>query len=92
MMGGATLYCDGIADATVAADALWVKADPASDAAWDAAGAERFIYSRKDGGVATMNDRRAPADSYDDPDAFRHWATLALAAGRRAAQRKAGRR
>lgn len=32
MMGGATLYLDGTIFAIVAADALWFKADPASDA------------------------------------------------------------
>lgn len=88
MMGGATLYCDGVVYAIVALDALWFKADAATDAEWDAAGAERFTYPRKDGTVATMNYRRAPADAYDDPDAFRGWAMLALAAGRRAAAKK----
>ncbi len=88
MMGGATLYCDGIAYAIVADDALWFKADALSDAEWEAAGARRFSYPRKDGRVATMNYRDAPADAYDDPDAFRRWAALALAAGRRAAARR----
>jgi DNA transformation protein and related proteins len=92
MMGGATLYCDGIAYAIVALDALWFKADAESDAAWDAAGAERFAYPRRDGTVATMNYRRAPDDSYDDPEAFLRWAAVALAAGRRAAARKKPRR
>ena len=34
MVGGATLYCGGTVFAIVAADALWFKADAASDAAW----------------------------------------------------------
>jgi len=92
MMGGATLYCDGVAYAIVADDALWFKADAETDVEWEAAGAQRFSYPRKDGRVATMNYRHAPADAYDDPDAFRHWSTLALAAGRRAAAKKATRR
>lgn len=91
MMGGATLYCDGMAYAIVSDDALWFKADAASDAEWDAAGANRFTYSRKDGSVATMNYRRAPDDCYDDPDAFRRCAMLALAAAGRAAAKKAAR-
>lgn len=92
MMGGATLYCDGVPYAIVADDALWFKADAASDAVWDEAKAERFSMVRKDGTVATMNYRRAPDDCYDDPDAFRRWAALALEAGRRAAAKKVARR
>ena len=91
MMGGAMLYCDGIAYGIVDDDQLWFKADAASDAAWDEAGAVRFTYDRA-GQTATMNYRRAPDDCYDDDDAFRHWAGLALAAGRRAAAKKAARR
>ncbi len=92
MMGGATLYCDGVAYAIVALDALWFKADAESDPVWDAAGAARFTYDRKDGSVASMNYRRAPDDCYDDDEAFRHWAEPAIAAGRRAAAKKAARR
>ncbi len=86
MMGGATLYCDGTVFAIVAGDALWFKADKASDATWDAAGAERFTYPRKDGKIASMNYRRAPTDCYDDPDVLRDWAAHAVAAGRRGAK------
>ena len=87
MMGGATLYCDGVVFAILALDALWFKADAVSDAQWDAAGAERFSYLR-DGKVATMNYRRAPDDAYDDGDALRRWAMLAIEAGARAPVRK----
>lgn len=92
MMGGATLYCGGIAYAIVADDALWFKADAETDAAWDAAGAERFTYARKDGSMARMNYARAPDAAHDDADAFLGWARLALAAGQRAAARKRPRR
>ena len=88
MMGGATLYCDGLAYAIVGGDALWFKADAETDAVWDAEGAPRFTHERKDGTVASMNYRRAPDDCYDDPDAFRAWAALALEAARRAAAKK----
>lgn len=83
MMGGHTVYLDGTVFAIVAADELWFKADAQSDAAWDAAGCERFTYARKDGTTGTMNYRRAPAETYDDPDALRERAALAVAAGRR---------
>ncbi|PZU58887.1 MAG: competence protein TfoX [Sphingobium sp.] len=90
MMGGATLYLDGTVFAIVDSDArggeLWFKADKDSDTAWDAAERPRFTYDR-DGQTATMNYRNAPPDVYDDPDAMRHWAGLALEAGLRAARK-----
>ena len=88
MMGGATLYCGGTVFAIVDDDALWFKADKISDGDWDAAGCARFTYPRGDGGVGTMNYRRAPDDVYDDADAMRERAKLALAAGARAPARK----
>ena len=87
MMGGATFYGDNIVFAIVADGASWFKADRVSDAAWDDAGCERFSYER-DGGVATMNYRRAPDEVYDDADVLRDWARLALEAGLRAPKRK----
>jgi len=80
MMGGATLYCDGTIFALVADDLLWFKADAQSDAA----GAVRFNYTMGEGRTGSMNYRRAPDDCYDDADALRDWAMLALAAGARA--------
>ena len=87
MMGGHTLYCDGVVFCIVAFDQLWFKGDADSDALWDAAGCERFTYERE-GGMATMNYRLAPDDAYEDPDELRRWADLGLAAGRRAAAKK----
>ncbi|MES2339480.1 MAG: TfoX/Sxy family protein [Pseudomonadota bacterium] len=84
MMGGATLYLDGQVFAILAMDALWFKSDAVSDAAWDAAGCERFSYTFSDGRTGTMNYRRAPDEVYDDADAMRQWAALGLAAGLRA--------
>lgn len=86
MMGGATLYLDGTVFAIAARDALWFKADKTSDAEWDAAGAERFSMTDKNGQTKSMNYRRTPDDCYDDADALREWASLAVAAGRRAAK------
>jgi DNA transformation protein len=88
MMGGATLYLDGTVFAIIADDDLWFKADKATDAKWDAAGAQRFTYTMGEGRTGTMNYRRAPTDVHDDPDAMRNWAALALEAGLRAPRRK----
>jgi DNA transformation protein len=73
--------------AIVADDQLWFKADATSDAAWDEAGCPRFTYSMGDR-EGSMNYRRAPDDVYDDADAMRQWAELAIAAGRRAPPKK----
>lgn len=91
MMGGATLYLDGVVFMIVSQDALWFKADKESDAAWDALGCARFTVEMN-GRPATMNYRRAPDGVYDDPEELRRLGEMALAAGRRAPPRPASRR
>ncbi len=92
MMGGAMLYCDGIVFALIHDGELWFKADGDSDALWDAAGCDRFIYAMGEGRVGTFDYRRAPAEVYDDADAMREWAGHAVAAGMRAGPRRPRRR
>ena len=88
MMGGATLYCDGVVFALIGAQGgLWLKADAVSDAEWDAAGCERFTFDMG-GKTGSMNYRRAPDDCHDHADALRRWGVLALEAGARAAVAK----
>lgn len=87
MMGGATLYLDGVVFAIIDERDLWFKADAETDALWDAEGRERFTFDMG-GKPGTMNYRRAPDDVHDDADAMRRWARLALAAGERAAAKK----
>jgi DNA transformation protein len=87
MMGAAVLYLDGIIFA-VLDDQLWFKADAESATLWNEAGCERFSFTLKDGTVESMNYRRAPLDVYDDPDAMRQWAALAVEAGVRGAAKK----
>ena len=83
MMGGATLYLDGVIFAIMDEGELWLKADAETDAAWDAAGCEKFSVTFKDGTIDVMNYRRAPADVYDDAEALQRWAKLAVEAGMR---------
>ena len=85
MMGGATLYLDGIIFAILDGDQIWFKSDAQSDSIWDAQGCERFSVTFKDGRVDVMNYRRAPLDVHDDAEAMQHWARLALEAGARGA-------
>ena len=92
MMGAAVLYLDGILFAVLDDADIWFKADAVSAAVWDEAGCERFTFTGKDGRVETMNYRRAPSDVHDDAEAMRHWAAIAIEAGRRGAAKKKPRR
>ncbi len=87
MMGVAVLYLDGTIFAVIE-DELWFKADAESAAMWDAEGCERYSFTGSDGKTESMNYRRAPSDVYDDAEAMRHWAALAVAAGLRGAAKK----
>lgn len=92
MFGGLALYIDGRIFAMVDGmgdNLLWFKSDAESDAIWDAEGCERFTFDFGDGKMAgSMNCRRAPDDVYDDVDAMRRWAHVAIAAAMRAPVKK----
>jgi DNA transformation protein len=88
MMGGATLYLDGVIFAILDEGELWLKADAETDAIWDAEGCEKFSVTFKDGKVDVMNYRRAPSEVYDDSEAMQRWAALAVEAGMRAAAKR----
>ncbi|MBT2188685.1 TfoX/Sxy family protein [Sphingobium nicotianae] len=88
MMGGRTLYLDGTVFAILDDGELWLKADAMSDAIWDEAGCPRFTYQMGEGRSGSMNYRRAPAETYDDGEALREWAKLALEAGLRGPVKK----
>ncbi|HEX8621311.1 MAG TPA: TfoX/Sxy family protein [Allosphingosinicella sp.] len=88
MMGGATLYLDGTIFAILVDDGIWLKSDAEADPVWDSEGCDKFSVTFKDGKVDVMNYRRAPLDVYDDPDAMRRWAGIAVEAGLRAAAKK----
>ena len=88
MMGGATLYLNGIVFAIIDESELWLKADADTDAHWDAAGCARFTMTDSAGKIMSMNYRRAPSDVYDDAEELQRLARLALAAGQRAAAKK----
>jgi DNA transformation protein len=92
MMGGATLYLDGVVFAILDEGELWLKADSETDAVWDAGGCEKFSVTFRDGKVDVMNYRRAPSDVYDDPEALQRWARLAVEAGLRGAAKRRPRR
>ena len=55
MMGGATLYLDGIIFAIMVDGEIWMKSDAEADAIWDAVSTERFTVAFKDGKIDSMN-------------------------------------
>jgi len=87
MMGACVLYLDGTIFAVVE-DEIWFKADAESAAIWDAEGCERFTFTGSNGKTEVMNYRRAPSEVYDDAEAMRRWASLAVEAGLRGAAKK----
>jgi DNA transformation protein len=88
MMGGATLYLDGIIFAIMVDGEIWMKSDAEADAIWDTVSTERFSVTFKDGSVDMMNYRRAPSDVYDDAEAMQKWVSVSVEAGRRRVVKK----
>jgi DNA transformation protein len=88
MMGGATLYLDGVIFAIMVDGEIWMKSDAEADAVWDTVSTERFTVAFKDGSVDMMNYRRAPSDVYDDAEAMQKWVSVSVEAGRRRVVKK----
>jgi DNA transformation protein len=88
MMGGATLYLDGIIFAIMVDGELWLKSDAEADPVWDAVSRERFTVTFRDGTVDSMNYRRAPSDVYDDAEEMQRWVSVSVEAGRRRVVKK----
>jgi DNA transformation protein len=88
MMGGATLYLDGIIFGIMVDGELWLKSDAEADAVWDTVSTDRFTVTFKDGTVDSMNYRRAPSDVYDDAEAMQRWVSVSVEAGRRRVVKK----
>jgi DNA transformation protein len=83
MFGGWGVYVHDCMVGLVADGELYLKVDAACVDQFAAAGSEPFVYEGK-GTPIRMSYWRAPDDALDGPDAMRPWATLALAAARRA--------
>lgn len=88
MFGGHGLYVDELFIALIAhqgADQrLYLKVDAHSRAAFEAAGAQAFEYTRAGGQQAVMSYWSAPEAALESPQAMQPWARLALAAALRA--------
>ncbi len=92
MFSGAGVYCDGVIFALILRDALHFKVDDSNRAAYQAEGMAPFSYEAR-GKVRQIGAYwRVPERLFDEPDEMVEWARAALAAGRRAAAGKAGRK
>ncbi len=88
MFGGHGLYCDGVFFALVAHNAVFLKADDVNQPEFEARGLKAFRPFEDKAGV--MRYFEAPAEMFEDPDALKHWAGGAVAAGIRARGKKRG--
>lgn len=82
MFGGHGVYHDGVFIALVIDEALYLKADAQTRAAFEAAGCAPFEYVQK-GRRLTMSYWSAPETAMDSPQALLPWARLAYAAALR---------
>lgn len=83
MFGGHGLRIDGHFVALIIADRLYLKADAATRAQFQAAGCEPFTYTGKSKPV-TVSYWTVPPQAMDSPAEMRPWARLALDAALRA--------
>jgi len=88
MFGGAGVYCDGVMFALVSDDTLYLKADDVNRSDFEARSLAPFRYATRNGRTTIMSYWRAPDDLLDDTDELATWARAALAAARRAQQKK----
>jgi len=89
MFSGAGLYCDGVIFALILRDTLYFKVDDGNRRAYEAEGLEPFSYEAQGQKRTVGAYWRVPERLFDEPDEMLEWARGALAAGRRAAEKKA---
>lgn len=87
MFGGHGIYVDDLFIALIAFERLYLKADEASRARFEAAGCEPFVYEAK-GKRVSVAYWTAPEEAMDSPAAMVPWARLAIEAALRARNTK----
>lgn len=88
MFGGHGLYVDDLFVAIIDTDRMFLKADDATRARFEAAGCEPFRYD-KNGEFVSMSYFEPPAEAIESPALMQPWARLAFEAALRAANDKA---
>lgn len=91
MFGGAGVYADGVMFGLVADDTLYLKADAATKAAYEAEGLKPFGYG-SGGKRIDLPYWRIPERLLDDPDEMTEWARTALSVARAGAAAKSRRK
>ena len=92
MFGKTGVFCDGVMLAMVRDNTLYFRVDDDNKAAFkEAEGSPPLNYEKK-GGSIDLAFWRAPERLFDEPDQLVAWARLALAAARRVAVNRNGRR
>jgi len=76
MFGGHGLYHDGVIIGIVIDDAVYLKVDAETKAAFEAAGCAPFVYEMK-GKPLPMSYWSVPAEAMDSAQAMRPWARRA---------------
>lgn len=95
MFGGAGVYCDGAMFGLVLDETLYFRGDDASQAKFEDAGCERFIYARPPRKPVAMPYWVVPEHLFEDQDEMSAWARDAIAIAvreKRAKDVKAARR
>jgi DNA transformation protein len=80
MFGGRALYIDDLCMALIFGDALYLKVNDDSRAAFERAGCRPFIYETKDGDHQMLGYYTAPEEAMESPAEMAPWARRALAA------------
>lgn len=88
MFGGHGLYIDELFVAIVAGETLYLKADPETAPAFEAAGGRPFSYEAR-GRRTSLGFWTPPVEAMDSPGLMTPWARLALGAALRARAGKA---
>lgn len=83
MFGGAGIYTGDVMFALALDDALYLKSDVETDAAFEARGLDPFVWRDRTGREVAMSYRQAPEELWEDEEAARDWAELAIAAALR---------
>lgn len=82
MFGGHGVYRDGVIIGIVIDEAIYLKVDGETRAAFEAAGSEPFVYEAK-GKRVPMSYWTVPEEALDSPQEFRPWAQRAWEAALR---------
>ena len=87
MFGGAGVYAEGLCFAIELKGEVFVKTDALSQAQFSAVGSAPFVYMAK-GKSRPTSYWSLPTAAHEDGDELSRWASMGLAAARRAAEAK----